>query len=306
MEELVDSLHLGCSVERRAGSNPVKGTKHSPLAQWIEHSATDRGVGSSSLSGTTLCYNMEKIKVVFFTGAGVSAESGIPTFRDSDGLWEGHDVMSVAHINSWRSKQNRDSNRETMLKFYNQRRKDLEKVMPNKAHELIAAFEKSEKFNVHVITQNVDNLHERAGSSNVLHLHGELTKARSTYYDNKTSKLDTIIDIGYSDINLGDRCPETGSQLRPHIVWFGEPVPEWDNAVKIIKEAEVLVIVGTSLQVYPAASVLEHSTSEEVIFVNPVIEDEIKENPKFICFEDVASLGIFETIKYIQRSYKEE
>lgn len=167
----------------------------------------------------------KKINVVFFTGAGVSAESGIPTFRDSDGLWEGHDVRKVAHIDTWKSKVNRDANREIMLNFYNQRRRDLEKVEPNSAHHAISTFETSDKFSVNVITQNVDNLHERAGSHKVLHLHGELTKARSTYDDHKTSPLDNIIDIGYNDINLGDKCPVTGSQLRPHIVWFGEDVP---------------------------------------------------------------------------------
>jgi NAD-dependent deacetylase len=245
-----------------------------------------------------------KINVVFFTGAGISAESGIPTFRDSDGLWEGHDVMKVAHIDSWRSKVNRDYNRELMLNFYNQRRRDLKNVEPNDAHYTISVFENSDKFSVHVITQNVDNLHERAGSCKVLHLHGELTKARSTFYDHKKSLLDTVTDIGYNDINLGDKCSVTGSQLRPHIVWFGEDVPMWADAIKLIVEADVIVIIGTSMQVYPAATVLDYVEDQKIIFVNPVIEDAIKTNPRYVCFEEKASIGVKKATDYIQNFFK--
>ena len=244
---------------------------------------------------------MNKTKVLFFTGAGISAESGIPTFRDSDGLWEGHDVMKVAHVDSWRSKVNRDYNRELMLNFYNQRRRDLQKVEPNRAHQLISDFEMSDDFSVTVVTQNVDNLHERAGTCKILHLHGELTKARGTYYDSKTSKLDTVIEIGYKDINIGDKCAETNSQLRPHIVWFGEDVPMWGDAIRLIKDADIVVIVGTSLQVYPAAQVLDYLEDEtKVIFVNPKIEEEFKTNPRYLCFEEPASTGVEKAINYIQ------
>jgi len=244
----------------------------------------------------------KKINVVFFTGAGISAESGIPTFRDSDGLWEGHDVKKVAHIDTWRSKINRDANREIMLEFYNQRRRDLEKVEPNAAHHAISTFEVSDNFNVIVITQNVDNLHERAGSCKVLHLHGELTKARSTYYDNKTSPLDETINIGYSDIKLGDKCPTTGSQLRPYIVWFGENVPMWGDAIKIIQEADILVIVGTSLEVYPAADVVYYANEScKKIIVNPKIDNIfIKEDSGYVCFQENATVGVKQAIEYIK------
>ncbi len=245
---------------------------------------------------------MDKINVVFFTGAGISAESGIPTFRDSDGLWEGHDVMSVASIESWKSKINRDAKRELMLNFYNQRRRDLEHVEPNAAHRAISAFEMSDKFTVNVITQNVDNLHERAGSCKVLHLHGELTKARSTYYDGKSDHLRKSIDIGYNDIKLGDKCPDTGSQLRPDIVWFGEDVPMMGEAFRIIKDADVVVIVGTSLQVYPAAHVLDCVFTDNVIIVNPVIQDRFKD--KYICFQDKASTGVKQAIDYIINKFQ--
>ena len=242
---------------------------------------------------------MDKRRIVFFTGAGVSAESGIATFRDSGGLWDGHDIAEVAHVGSWVSKSNRDAKREVMLDFYNKRRRELEHVEPNGAHLAISALADSERFRVDVVTQNVDNLHERAGSSNVLHLHGELTKARITYYDHKSSNLDTIIDIGYNDINLGDKCPQTGSQLRPHVVWFGEDVPAWSDAVALIKGADVLVIVGTSLQVYPAATVLEYAETDNIIFVNPVIEDEYKEDPRYVCFENDATVGVPLAIRHI-------
>lgn len=182
-------------------------------------------------------------KIVVFTGAGVSAESGLQTFRDANGLWNNYPVSLVATPQGWLSDP------EFVLDFYNQRRAELDKVEPNPAHIAIAALE--EKYEVVVITQNVDNLHERAGSSQVIHLHGELTKARSTF-DNQ------VQDIGYNPIKLGDLCPK-GYQLRPHIVWFGEEVPFIDICRQHFQTAARVLIVGSSLSVFPAAGLLKHA-----------------------------------------------
>jgi len=190
--------------------------------------------------------------LVVFTGAGISAESGISTFRDSDGLWENYDVRQVAHIDSWRN------NKALMLDFYNQRRKQLQQVKPNEAHLILAELEKYVK--VSIITQNVDNLHEQAGSSNVIHLHGELTKACN---ENKTE----VIDIAYNDINLGDKASD-GSQLRPFIVWFGEQVPMMKKAENVVRSADMLLVIGTSLQVYPAANLIDF-TDKPIYLIDP-------------------------------------
>jgi len=190
--------------------------------------------------------------LVVFTGAGVSAESGISTFRDSDGLWENYSVQQVAHIDSWHT------NKALMLDFYNQRRKQLQQVEPNEAHLILAELEKY--FKVSIITQNVDNLHERAGSSTVIHLHGELTKACN---ERKTE----VIDIAYGDINLGDKASD-GSQLRPFIVWFGEQVPMFDDAIDVVQTADILLVIGTSLQVYPAASLINY-TDAPIYLIDP-------------------------------------
>lgn len=184
---------------------------------------------------------MTKKRLVVFTGAGISAESGIKTFRDAGGLWEEFNIEDVATPEAW------DNNRDLVLKFYNERRKQVLEAQPNHAHALIADLEKH--FNVQVITQNVDDLHERAGSSNVLHLHGEIRKARST------ANPELIYEITAETLNAGDTCTE-GSQLRPHIVWFGEMVPEMDNANLIAAQADLFVVIGTSLNVYPAAGIL--------------------------------------------------
>ena len=194
------------------------------------------------------------MKIVFLTGAGISKESGIDTFRDSDGLWEGHNVMSVASIQGWRV------NRENVLNFYNERRSKLDTVKPNLAHELITQIEL--RHNVVVITQNVDDLHERAGSSNVIHLHGELRKMCSSKNKEKT--------LPYKDnIKIGDKH-EDGSQLRPYIVWFGEDVPLLPIAINEIKTADMLVIIGTSLEVYPASSLIEHTKPNcRLIYIDP-------------------------------------
>jgi NAD-dependent deacetylase len=183
-----------------------------------------------------------KKKIVIFSGAGVSRESGILTFRDNkDGLWNNHSIDQVATPEGWRK------DRSLVLNFYNERRKQLPDVLPNDAHKAIADLEK--EFDVTVITQNVDDLHERAGSTNIIHLHGELTKARGSIYNHKPSLADNVIDIGYNEINIGDKCPVTGSQLRPHIVWFGEYPFGVELAYKEIAEADYLIIVGTSLQI---------------------------------------------------------
>lgn len=188
--------------------------------------------------------------IVVLTGAGMSAESGIKTFRDADGLWEGHDVMEVATPEGFKR------NPELVLNFYNERRKQLKDVEPNQAHKDLATLENSYK--VSIITQNVDDLHERAGSSDVIHLHGELRKIRSTKNEND-------IKVWTEDIQLGDNC-ESGYQLRPHIVWFGEAVPMIDKAVEICQKADILVIIGTSMQVYPAAGLLDFAPIETPIY----------------------------------------
>lgn len=180
-------------------------------------------------------------KVVVLTGAGISAESGIPTFRDANGLWEGHDVTEVASPEGW------SNNPQLVLDFYNLRRKAAAEAIPNNGHQVIAQLE--EHFDVCVITQNIDDLHERAGSSNVIHLHGEIKKARSTIDET------LIYDIGAEAINWGDKC-EKGSQLRPHIVWFGEMVPMIEVAAEICFTADIFIVAGTSLVVYPAAGLL--------------------------------------------------
>lgn len=182
--------------------------------------------------------------LIVLTGAGISSESGIRTFRDSGGLWEEYDVNEVATPMAWLK------NRDLVLRFYNQRRSQLASSKPNSGHLGIAALEKS--FNVHVITQNIDNLHERAGSTKVLHLHGELTKARST------ADPSLVYDIGYKDIKPGDIC-EKGSQLRPHIVWFGEAVPNMDEAIDITSTADIFIVIGSSLNVYPAAGLADYA-----------------------------------------------
>jgi NAD-dependent deacetylase len=193
---------------------------------------------------------MKKKKLVVLTGAGISAESGIKTFRDAGGLWEGHDVMEVASPEGWHK------NKELVLDFYNQRRQQLHEVQPNLGHFTLAELEAD--FDVHIITQNVDNLHEQAGSTKVLHLHGELLKVRST----KNPKY--IVDWK-TDLVLGD-VDEDGNQLRPHIVWFGEAVPALEEAVAITQKADYFAVVGTSLQVYPAAGLLHYTNYNIPIF----------------------------------------
>lgn len=198
-----------------------------------------------------------KKKLVVLSGAGISAESGISTFRDSDGLWENHRIEDVA------SPEGFARNPQLVLDFYNKRRQQLKEVHPNKAHEILAELESD--FDVYIITQNVDDLHERAGSSKVLHLHGELRKVRSE------NREDGAI-FWEDDINLGD-VDENGIQLRPHIVWFGEMVPEMENAIEIAAQADIFLVIGTSMQVYPAAGLLSYvPTDSEVFYIDPNLD----------------------------------
>lgn len=195
-----------------------------------------------------------KKKLVILTGAGISAESGIKTFRDADGLWEGHNVMDVATPEGW------NKNPELVLDFYNQRRRQLHEVKPNLGHQILAELENN--FEVAIITQNVDNLHEKAGSTSVLHLHGELLKVRST--KNHNYILDWKTDLNSSDVD------DKGHQLRPHIVWFGEEVPALEEAVSIVEKADILIIIGTSLQVYPAAGLMNFANPNiPVYYIDP-------------------------------------
>ena len=192
--------------------------------------------------------------ITVLTGAGISAESGIQTFRDAGGLWEGHDIMEVASPEGFKK------NPELVLDFYNKRRKQLLTVKPNQAHIELANLQNN--YNIQIITQNVDDLHERAGSKKVLHLHGELLKVRSTAYPN-------LIYPWKKDLHIGDLC-EKNTQLRPHIVWFGEAVPMFEKAIEIVANTDILVIIGTSMQVYPAAGLIQyimHNTP--VFFIDP-------------------------------------
>lgn len=200
-----------------------------------------------------------KKKIAVLTGAGVSAESGFATFRDSGGLWEKYDVQEVASIEGWYR------NRKLVLEFYNERRAQLKDAVPNAAHLAIASLEKD--YDVNVITQNVDNLHERAGSTRIIHLHGELTKVRPEHgiYDDTGSEKE-VIDIGYDKVVLGDKSPK-GVQLRPHIVFFGEAVPKIEAAINVVSEADILLIVGTSLQVYPAAGLYRFARPDAPIYI---------------------------------------
>lgn len=201
-----------------------------------------------------------KKRIAVLTGAGVSAESGLGTYRDNGGLWDSYDPMEVASIEGWHK------NRKLVLDFYNMQREKLSKVKPNDAHMLIAALEGTNV--VDVITQNVDNLHERAGSTHVIHLHGEVTKIRpeNCFCDEDGFSEKYVVDCGYSRVELGDMAPN-GFQYRPHIVFFGEAVPKMERAIDIVGQADVVLIVGTSLQVYPAAGLYRYARPETAIYI---------------------------------------
>ncbi|MCD6543864.1 MAG: NAD-dependent deacylase [Flavobacteriaceae bacterium] len=223
-------------------------------------------------------------RIVILTGAGMSAESGLKTFRDANGLWEGHDVMEVASPEGWYK------NKELVLEFYNQRRSQLLKVKPNNAHKLLVDLEN--KYKIEIITQNVDDLHERAGSKNVLHLHGELFKVKSVGNDK-------LVYEWKKDLNIGDKG-EDGNQLRPNIVWFGEAVPMLDKAIEITKTADILVIIGTSMQVYPAASLIHYiSLNTPVYFIDPKPNISQNNYNNLTIISEKASTGVEKLIKLL-------
>jgi NAD-dependent deacetylase len=225
-----------------------------------------------------------KKKLVVLTGAGVSAESGISTFRDSDGLWEQFKVEDVASIEGWYR------NPSLVLDFYNARRAQLATVKPNAAHYAIAELEN--QFDVTVITQNVDNLHERAGSTRIIHLHGELTKVRPENTCNESDGFSeqSVFDIGTDSISIGDMAPN-GAQLRPHIVWFGEAVPKINAALDAVTEADIMLIVGTSLQVYPAASLYGFAMAGTPIYIiDP--KDVLVKDGRLTHIKEVATKGM--------------
>lgn len=218
-----------------------------------------------------------KKNIVVLTGAGISAESGLKTFRDSDGLWEEYNIEEVASYNGW------IRNPALVMEFYNKRRQQLKEALPNSAHRAIAKLE--QRYNVHVVTQNVDDLHERGGSSVVTHLHGELIKARSVNHP------ELVYNIGYEDIQLGDLC-EKGNQLRPHIVWFGEEVPLMEYAANLVSQADYLLVIGTSLQVYPAASLIHYTSKECIIYLIDPKADFLPYSPNIKVINETAGKAV--------------
>ncbi|MBP9186111.1 MAG: NAD-dependent deacylase [Bacteroidia bacterium] len=218
------------------------------------------------------------MKLVVLTGAGISAESGLQTFRGADGLWEGHNVYDVATPEAWYKNPN------LVQDFYNMRRKAVLDAKPNAAHFALAKLQQNHE--VQIITQNIDNLHEKAGSKNILHLHGEITKSQS----DKNPKL--VYDIDGWELKIGDLC-EKGSQLRPHIVWFGEPVPMIEPAANIVNTADMLVVIGTSLQVYPAAGLLNYTQPQTPVFVIDPAKPPVGINQKNVTYiQQNASTGV--------------
>ncbi|EPR70814.1 SIR2 family NAD-dependent protein deacylase [Cyclobacterium qasimii] len=215
--------------------------------------------------------------LVILTGAGISAESGLKTFRDDNGLWEGHDVMEVASPKGW------ENDKEKVLNFYNLRRKACLNAKPNKAHLKLAALE--DTYKITIITQNVDNLHEIAGSSSVLHLHGELFKAQSTIDPN------LIYPIEGWELNLGDKC-EKGSQLRPYIVWFGEPVPKMSQAILEVESADALAVIGTSMLVYPAAGLIDFAAKGIPKFIIDPKIPVLNSQENIFAIKEKASTGV--------------
>jgi len=224
--------------------------------------------------------------LVVLSGAGMSAESGIRTFRDMGGLWEEYDVMEVASPQAW------ERNPELVMRFYNERRKQLFEAEPNNGHKGLAELEKY--FNVHIVTQNVDDLHERAGSTHVLHLHGELKKARSTANPN------LVYTLGHWELKMGDTC-ELGSQLRPHIVWFGEPVDKIMDAALICQRADIFVVVGTSLNVYPAAGLIDYVPSESPVFL--IDPNDVPASKSVYYIKEKASSGINKLAGILREKY---
>ena len=239
-----------------------------------------------------------KKKIAVLTGAGVSAESGISTFRDSGGLWDNYNVEDVASIEGWYT------NPGLVLDFYNIRRKELATAKPNAAHLAIADLEKD--YDVTVITQNVDNLHERAGSTRIIHLHGELTKVRpeDSCNDGDGFSEAKVFDIGYGEIHPGDLAPD-GAQLRPHIVWFGEAVPKIGQAIDAVEAADILLIVGTSLQVYPAAGLYRYAKADTPIYIiDP--KDVPVQDRRITHIRDIATRGMKTFVELTGTAVKRE
>jgi NAD-dependent deacetylase len=216
-------------------------------------------------------------KVVVLTGAGISAESGLKTFRDSDGLWEEYRIEEVATYDAWLR------NPALVLEFYNKRRSQLATVSPNSAHMALVKLE--QKFEVQIVTQNVDDLHERAGSSRIMHLHGQLTKVRSTRYP------ELVTEIGYKEIKIGDLC-EKGFQLRPHIVWFGEAVPLIENAAEHTQQADILLVIGTSMAVYPAAGLVHYVRPGIPIYLIDPGSLQVHGIPNLTFIQEKAGIGV--------------
>jgi NAD-dependent deacetylase len=223
-----------------------------------------------------------KQKIVILSGAGISAESGIQTFRDADGLWEGHDIMEVATPQGWQK------NPALVLDFYNQRRKQADSVKPNAAHYALVELEK--KYDVTIITQNVDNLHEKAGSKKVIHLHGELFQSRSTVDKN------LVYNMKGWELKLGDKC-EKGSQLRPNIVWFGEEVPMIETAADIASTADIFIVIGTSLVVYPAAGLVQYAPKKAKVYVVDLNMPHVDSRPNLVLIEEKATVGMERILK---------
>jgi NAD-dependent deacetylase len=220
---------------------------------------------------------VKKKHLVVLTGAGISAESGLQTFRDGDGLWEGHNVYDVATPEAWQR------NAPLVQEFYNFRRKSVMEAQPNNAHFVLAELEKV--FDVTIITQNIDNLHERAGSSRVIHLHGEITKSQSTRF------TDLVYDIDGWELRMGDTC-EKGAQLRPFIVWFGEAVPKMEEAIPLTEDADIFVVIGTSLVVYPAAGLLQYTQPGTPVFIVDKGSPDFRSSPYITFIQDKATSGI--------------
>ena len=230
---------------------------------------------------------MKKQKLVILSGAGISAESGLATFRGADGLWEGHRVEDVATPDAWKR------NPELVLEFYNQRRKQALEAKPNKGHLIIKELEND--FEVVVITQNVDNLHEKAKSKTIIHLHGQLFQSRST------KNPEVIFEMDGWELKLGDKAPDE-SQLRPNIVWFGEAVPMIETAIDEVATADYVVVVGTSMQVYPAASLVDYVLRSATIFVVDPAAIEVKSTRKVVYIQEVATTGMQKVAEYLRKN----
>lgn len=234
---------------------------------------------------------MPEKRIVVITGSGISAESGLATFRDSGGLWEGYDINEVASISGW------ERNPERVQEFYNLRRKQAAKAEPNAAHYALA--ELSEYFDVRIITQNVDDLHEKAGSQHVLHLHGELNKARSVDDDS------VITNIGSQPIKMGDLA-EDGAQLRPHVVWFGEVVPMMESAAELVPTADLLVVIGTSLVVYPAAGLVDYTRPNIPKYLVDPSDPQLINPDEWIHFRENAGTGVPKLVQKLKSDYINE